>query len=47
MKKIIIVIGILVGILGMLIAYSAKSEHYPILKSMKLGAWIVNHAVKN
>lgn len=41
MKKLIIVIGIVVGIIGMLIAYSAKSQHQLTIKSIKLNATII------
>lgn len=41
MKKLIIAIGVLVGILGMLIAFSAKSQHQPTVKPMKLNAGII------
>jgi len=38
MKKIIIVIGVLVGILGMLIAFSSKSQDYKGGKPIRLNA---------
>lgn len=46
MKKIIIAIGIIVGILGMFIAYNSKSQSAPTIKNIKLKAGIFAPAGK-
>jgi catechol 2,3-dioxygenase-like lactoylglutathione lyase family enzyme len=45
MKKIIILIGIAVGVAGILVAFSAQSQSHPV-KTMKLNAGIITPKLK-
>ena len=46
MKKLIIAIGIIVGILGMFIAYNSRSQSAPTIKNIKLKAGFFTPAGK-